>query len=322
MQLSEALNLQQLCPFYGAHNTLYTKDPYWLESKIPVTIFATNNKNNDRIDIYQKTCNSLKIELVLTRNFHETTRLNPNHVEIEVTNAIQIGSGVFTESIGLWLDREHPRTPVTVLDTSMPNEELEATVGMLFSMQKPRSFGVLRKNFAWNSLCVEPLLHDRNLSLHEMRVALTGSKKKTEKCLAKPKLLKRIHTERTPPPITLNDSISGNEGSNYGARARRPNNNAAGPSSTDGSDREWGPFGPFKPLMTSTMATPDEATDEDSIQSRKRKKAAKKSTTSTVLDDESEDQNISDQDSTSSESDSDSIDKGKLFKEPCQTPQG
>ena len=59
MQLSEALNLQQLCPIYGAHNTLYTKDPYWLESKIPVTIFVTNNKNNDRIDIYQKTKNPL-----------------------------------------------------------------------------------------------------------------------------------------------------------------------------------------------------------------------------------------------------------------------
>ena len=114
MQLSEALNLQSLCPIYGAHNTLFTKDPYWLESKIPVTIFATNNKNNDRIDIYQKTCNSLKIELVLTRNFYETTKLNPNHVEIEVTNAIQIGTGVFTESIAHWLDREHPRTPVSV----------------------------------------------------------------------------------------------------------------------------------------------------------------------------------------------------------------
>ena len=125
------------------------------------------------------------------------------------------------------------------------------------------------------------------MSLHEMRVALTGTKKKTEKCLAKPKLLKRIHTERTPPPITLNDSSSGNEGSSYGARARRPNNNAAGPSSTDGSDKEWGRGSPFKPPMTSTLATPDEGTDEDSTQSRKRKKAAKKSTTSTAMDDES-----------------------------------
>ena len=122
---------------------MHTRDPYWLESKIPVTIFVTNNKNNDRIDIYQKTCNSLKIELVLTRNFYETSKLNPNHVEIEVTNAIQIGTGVFTESIAHWLDREHPRTPVSMLDTSLPNEELEATVAMLFSMQKPRSFKVL-----------------------------------------------------------------------------------------------------------------------------------------------------------------------------------
>ena len=110
--------------------------------------------------------------------------------------AIQIGSGVFTESIARWLDRDHHRSPFSLLDTSLPNEELEATIAMLFSMQKPRSFELLRKSFAWNSLCVEPLINDRNMSLHEMRVALTGTKKKTEKCLAKPKLLKRIPTER------------------------------------------------------------------------------------------------------------------------------
>ena len=123
------------------------------------------------------------------------------------------------------------------------------------------------------------------MTLHEMRVALTGTKKKTEKCLAKPKLLKRIPTERTPPPTTLNDSSSGNEAMSYGARGRRPSN-AAGPSSTEGSDRGESPF---KPPMTSTMATPDEGTDKDSTQSRKRKKAAKKSTTSTAMDEESED---------------------------------
>ena len=100
------------------------------------------------------------------------------------------------------------------------------------------------------------------MTLHEMRVALTGTKKKTEKCLAKPKLLKRIPAEKTPPPTTLNDSSSSNEGTSYGARGRRPNN-IVGPSSTEGSDRGESPF---KPPMMSTMATPDEGTDEDSIQ--------------------------------------------------------
>ena len=160
-----------------------------------MTIFVSNNKKNDRIDIYQKTCNSIKIELVLTRNFYETTKLNPEHVEIGVANAVQIGSGVFTESIVRWLDRDYPRSPFSVLDTSLPNEELETTIAMLFSMQKPRSFELLSKSFMWNSLCVEPLINDRNMTLHEMRVTLTGMKKKTEKCLAKPKLLKRIPTE-------------------------------------------------------------------------------------------------------------------------------
>ena len=114
-----------------------TRDRNWLESKIPVTIFATNNKRNDRIDIYQKTCNSIKIELVLTRNFYETTKLNPEHVEIGVANAVQIGSGVFTESIVRWPDRDYPRSPFSMLDTSLPNEELETSIAMLFSMQKP-----------------------------------------------------------------------------------------------------------------------------------------------------------------------------------------
>ena len=187
MKLSDAINLSKLCPIYGAHNTLNTRDRNWLESKIPVTIFATNNKRNDCINIYQKTCNSIKIELVLTRNFYETTKLNPEHVEIGVANAVQIGSGVFTESIVRWLDRDYPRSPFTVLDTLLlPNEELESTIAMLFSMQKPRSFELLRKSFLWNSHCVEPLINDKNITLHEMRVALTGTKKKTKKCLANP----------------------------------------------------------------------------------------------------------------------------------------
>ena len=106
-----------------------------------------------------------------------------------------------------------------------------------------------------------------------MRVALTGTKKKTKKCLANPKLLRRIPAKNTLPPTTPNDSSSGNEGTSYGARSRRQSN-AAGPSFNEGSDRGESPF---KPPMTSTMATPDEGTDEDSTQSKKPKKAAKKS---------------------------------------------
>ena len=44
MKLSDVLNLNKLCPIYGAHNTINTRDKNWLESKIPVTIFATNNE--------------------------------------------------------------------------------------------------------------------------------------------------------------------------------------------------------------------------------------------------------------------------------------
>ena len=177
-----------------------------------------------------------------------------------MTNATLIGTGVFTESLVRWIDRDFPRSPFTVLDTSLQNEELESTIALLFSMQKPKSFELLRKSFLWNSHCVEPLLNDKNMTLHEMRVALTGTKKKTEKCLAKPKLLRRIPAENAVPPTTLNDSSSGNEGTSYGARNRRPSN-TAGPSSAEGSDRG---DSPFRPPMTSTMATPDEGTNEDS----------------------------------------------------------
>ena len=123
-------------------------------------------------------------------------------------------------------------------------------------------------------------------------------------------MLRRIPVDNAAPPANMNDSSSSNEGTSNGARQRRPSN-TTGPSSAEGSDRG---YSPFRPPMMSTMATPDEGTDEDSAQSKKRKKAARKSTTSTAMDEESEDQNDSDQDSTSSESDSDSINKGKLFK--------
>ena len=128
MKLSDALNLNKLCPIYGAHNTINTRDKNWLESKILVTIFATNNKRNEKIVIHQKCCNLIKIELVLTRDFYATTKLNPEHVEIGVTNAIHIGSGVFTESLIRWMDRDFPRSPFTVLDMSLPNEELKSTI--------------------------------------------------------------------------------------------------------------------------------------------------------------------------------------------------
>ena len=72
--------------------------------------------------------NLIKIELVLTRDFYATTKLNPEHVEIGVTNAIHIGSGVFTESLVRWMDRDFPRSPFTVLDMSLPNEELKSTI--------------------------------------------------------------------------------------------------------------------------------------------------------------------------------------------------
>ena len=160
------------------------------------------------------------------------------------------------------MDRDFPRSPFTVLDTSLKNEELESTIALLFSMQKPKSFKLLRKSFLWNSHYVEPLLNDKNMTLHEMRVALTGTKKKTKKCLAKPKLLRRIPDENAVPPTTLNDSSSGNEGTSYSARR----SNTAGPSSPEGSDRG---DSPFRPPMTSTMATPDEGTDEDSTRSKK-----------------------------------------------------
>ena len=120
-------------------------------------------------------------------------------------------------------------------------------------------------------------------------------------------MLRRIPVDKAAPPANMNDSSSSNEGTSNGARQRRPSN-TTGPSSAEGSDRG---YSPFRPPMMSTMATPDEGTDKDSAQSKKRKKAARKSTTSTAMDEESEDQNDSDQDSTSSKSDCDSIDKGK-----------
>ena len=135
-----------------------------------------------------------------------------------MTNATLIGTGVFTESLVRWMDRDFPRSPFTVLDTSLQNEELESTIALLFSMQKPKSFELLRKSFLWNSHCIEPLLNDKNMTLHEMRVALTGTKKKTKKCLAKPKLLRHIPAKNALPPTTLNDSSSGNEGTSYGAQ--------------------------------------------------------------------------------------------------------
>ena len=58
----------------------------------------------------------------------------------------------------------------------------------------------------------------------------------------------------------------------YGARNRRPSN-TPGPSSAEGSDRG---DSPFRPPMTSTMATPDEGTNEDSTRSKKRKKGRTK----------------------------------------------
>ena len=184
-----------------------------IESKIPVTIFATNNKRNKKIEIYQKCCNLIKIELVLTRDFYATTKLNPEHVEIGVTNAILIGSGMFMESLVRLMDQDYPRSPFTVLDTLLQNEELESTIALLFSMQKPKSFEILRKSFLWNSHCVEPLLNDKNMTLHEMRVTLTGTKKKTKKCLAKPKLLRRIPAKNAlqqdphPPKALIEETV-------------------------------------------------------------------------------------------------------------------
>ena len=191
MKLSDALNLKKLCPIYGAHNTINIKDRNWLESKIPVAIFATCHKKNTKVEIHQACCNSIKIELVLSRDYSAMTNMILEHLHNSIANAIHIGTGVFTEDLVRWIDRDYPRSPFTILDTSIANEELESTIALLFSMQKPKSFEMLRKFFFWNSHSVEPLLHDEKITLHEMRVALTGNKKKTEKCLAKPKLLRR-----------------------------------------------------------------------------------------------------------------------------------
>ena len=69
------------------------------------------------------------------------------HLHNSIANAIHIGTGVFTEDLARWIDRDYPRSPFTILDTSIANEELESTIALLFSMQKPKSFQMLRKIF-------------------------------------------------------------------------------------------------------------------------------------------------------------------------------
>ena len=72
---------------------------------------------------------------------------------------------------------------------------------------------------------------------------------------------------------------------------------------------------PTPVFLLCIMATPDMESETEAERIKKRKKFTKKSTTSTAKDDECEDQNdTTDQDSTSSKCNSDSIDKSKLFK--------
>ena len=69
--------------------------------------------------------------------------------------------------------------------------------------------------------------NDDKITLHDLRVALTGKNKKTEKCLAMPKLLQRSNSnDYVVPTINLNDSES-----NSSTRQRRPSI-MPGPSSS------------------------------------------------------------------------------------------
>ena len=73
--------------------------------------------------------------------------------------------------------------------------------------------------------------NDDKITLHDLRVALTGKNKKTEKCLAMPKLLQRSNSnDYVVPTINLNDSSSGTE-SNSSTRQWRPSI-MPGPSSS------------------------------------------------------------------------------------------
>ena len=77
-------------------------------------------------------------------------------------------------------------------------------------IQKPKSFELLKRNYFWNSNGVEPLLQDDKTSMHDLSV-LTGKNKKNEKCLAKPRLVRRLNHHKTAQTVTLNDSSSSNE---------------------------------------------------------------------------------------------------------------